>query len=103
MHILLAEWRKGNIEITGSNIKTTNPFDIEEKINFLVKVMNSKMDNIIRKQLLFIVCLSKYIHFPDGNLEGVGRILLNFILVANGFPNIAIKGNNKDRDDYIRH
>lgn len=95
------EWRKGNIEITGSNIKTTNPFDIEEKINFLVKVANSKMDNIIRKAAI-VHCMFEQIHpFPDGNGR-VGRILLNFILVANGFPNIAIKGNNKDRDDYIK-
>ena len=38
--------------------------------------------------------------FPDGNGR-VGRILLNFILVGHGLPNIAIKGSEKNKKIYI--
>lgn len=95
------EWRKGEIQIMGSNVKTVNPFQIEEKIDLLVKIANSKNIDVIRKAAL-VHCMFEQIHpFPDGNGRA-GRILLNFILVANGLPNISIKGADKDRANYIK-
>jgi Fic family protein len=37
--------------------------------------------------------------FPDGNGR-VGRILMNFILVGHGLPNIEIKGSDKNKKIY---
>jgi Fic family protein len=94
------EWRKGDIEITGAKVKTTSPFEIEQKIEKLLEIANAPTDNLVRK-LAVVHDLFEQIHpFPDGNGR-VGRILLNFILVAHGYPNIAIKGTEKDRLEYI--
>lgn len=94
------EWRKGDIEITGAKVKTTSPFEIELKIEKLLEIANAPTDNLVRK-LAVVHDLFEQIHpFPDGNGR-VGRILLNFILVAHGYPNIAIKGTEKDRLEYI--
>ncbi len=94
------EWRKGDIEITGAKLKTTSPFEIELRIEKMLEIANASTDNLVRK-LAVVHDLFEQIHpFPDGNGR-VGRILLNFILVAHGYPNIAIKGTEKDRLEYI--
>lgn len=94
------EWRKGPITIIGSSVETSNAFDIDKKMDFLVKVVNSRTSNIVRKAAIVHNMFEQIHPFPDGNGR-VGRILLNFILVANGFPNIAIKGTNDKKGEYI--
>lgn len=94
------EWRLGPIEITGAKINTSSSFKIEEHIDKLIKIVNNPHEDLIRK---VATChdLFEQIHpFPDGNGR-VGRILLNFILVGHGLPNIAIKGSEKNRQLYI--
>ncbi len=96
------EWRKGDIEITGAKVKTSSPFEIERHIEGLIEVANTPTptDYLVRK-LAIVHDMFEQIHpFPDGNGR-VGRILMNFILVAHGYPNIAIKGSEKDRKEYI--
>lgn len=94
------EWRKGDMEITGAKTKTSSPFLIEKHIEYLVKIINMPTENLIRK-LAIVHDMFEQIHpFPDGNGR-IGRILLNFILVGHGYPNIAIKGLEKDKQEYI--
>jgi Fic family protein len=94
------EWRKGDMEITGAKVKIVPPFEIEQKMEKLLVIANAPTDNLVRK-LAVVHNLFEQIHpFPDGNGR-VGRILLNFMLVAHGHPNIAIRGTEKDRLEYI--
>ncbi|MFH1769478.1 MAG: Fic family protein [Parcubacteria group bacterium] len=94
------EWRKGDIEITGAKVKTSHPHEIEKHIEKLIKIINASTNNLIRK-IAVIHDMFEQIHpFPDGNGR-VGRILINFILVGHGFPNIAFKGSEKDKKIYI--
>lgn len=94
------EWRKGPIEITGAKIKTTSSFGIEDEIAKLVEIANTPEKDLVRK-ISVVHDMFEQIHpFPDGNGR-VGRILINFILVGNGLPNIAIKGSDLNRKKYI--
>ncbi len=94
------DWRKGEIEITGSKIKTPSPFKIEGYIENLINIINKPNQDLIRKIAITHDMFEQIHPFPDGNGR-VGRILSNFILVGNGFPNIAIKGSEKNKKIYI--
>ena len=94
------EWRKGEMEITGSNIKTSSPFKIDDHMKHVINVINTPEKNLIRKLAITHTMFEQIHPFPDGNGR-VGRILLNFILVGNGFPNITIKGSDRDKKIYI--
>lgn len=94
------DWRKGDIQITGALIKPSHSFTIEQDIEKLIEVINAPTDNLIRKLAVSHDMFEQIHPFPDGNGR-VGRILMNFILVANGFPNIAINGLAKERARYI--
>ncbi len=94
------DWRKGPIEISGAKVKPSDPFHIERHIEQLIEVANKPTNDIIRK-IAVVHDMFEQIHpFPDGNGR-VGRILLNFILVAHGLPNVAIKGTEKNKKVYI--
>lgn len=94
------EWRRGEIEITGATIKPVHWSKIEEKIETLIEIINDPEENLIRKTAVAHNFFEQVHPFPDGNGR-VGRILMNFILVGHGFPNIAIKGKEQDRKIYI--
>ena len=94
------EWRKGPIEIQGTQVKPVSEFHIEQYMEYLISIINQPHSNLTRK-VATIHDMFEQIHpFPDGNGR-VGRILLNFILVGHGLPNISIKGFEKSRKDYI--
>jgi Fic family protein len=94
------EWRKGPIAISGASVKNPSEFRVEEYIDRLVEIINSPEEDLTRK-LAVAHAMFEYIHpFPDGNGRVV-RILLNFILVGHGLPNVAIKGSERDKKIYI--
>ncbi|MFA5080516.1 MAG: Fic family protein [Candidatus Paceibacterota bacterium] len=94
------EWRKGPIEITGSKVKTDDSFGIEDDIEKLIDIVNRPEEDLIKK-IAVVHDMFEQIHpFPDGNGR-VGRILINFILVGHGLPNIAIKGSDQNKKIYI--
>jgi Fic family protein len=94
------EWRKGAIEITGAKVETSSPFKIEEHIKILIGIINKPGTELTRKVAIVHDMFEQIHPFPDGNGR-VGRILLNFILVGHGLPNIAIKGSGKNKKIYI--
>ena len=94
------EWRKGEMEIIGAKIKPSSPFKIEAQIERLIRIINKPTENLARKLAVTHNMFEQIHPFPDGNGR-VGRILLNFILVGNGNPNIAIKGFEKNKQVYI--
>lgn len=94
------EWRRGSITITGSKIETIPYHRVEEAIDRLIFVINRSTTDPIRKAAIAHSFFEQIHPFPDGNGR-VGRMLLNFILIAHGFPNIAVKGMERDRNKYI--
>ena len=94
------DWRKGEIIITGARVKPSAPFKIEEQIERLIEIANAPETNLIRK-IAVVHDMFEQIHpFPDGNGR-VGRIIMNFMLVGHGLPNIAIKGSETNKKIYI--
>lgn len=96
-------FRKGAVKIAGAKI-TPPVFDIDQYINFYVNfVKNNNYKNI--NQFLTLIAkqhvLFESIHpFEDGNGR-TGRILLNYLLISNGFPPIVLKGDDESRNEYL--
>ncbi len=94
------DWRKGEMVITGAKVKPLSTFKIEEQIERLLEIVNSPQEDLIRKVAVVHDMFEQIHPFPDGNGR-VGRIIMNFILVGHGLPNIAIKGDEINRKIYI--
>lgn len=94
------DWRKGEMIITGAKVKPTSPFKIEEQVEHLIEIANTPDENLIRKVAVVHDMFEQIHPFPDGNGR-VGRIIMNFMLVGHGLPNIAIKGSEKNKKIYV--
>jgi Fic family protein len=96
-------FRKGAIKISGAKI-TPPTYDIDKYIDFYIHfVKNYSYKNII--QFLTLIAkqhvLFESIHpFQDGNGR-TGRILLNYLLISNGFPPIVLKGDEENKNKYL--
>lgn len=98
----LGTFRVGRIKITGAKIESPE-YDINDWIRLwcdyteYVYSHHPIHEAAARTHVLF-----ESIHpFEDGNGR-IGRILLNFYLLKNGYMNITIKGiDQTDRDEYI--
>lgn len=98
-------WKPGNFRM-GNNIITGIPFktpdytrvpEFMEKISWLA--LKQKTWTPWRRAAV-LHAFFEHIHpFPDGNGR-LGRILANFILVAHGFPNVAIKFEQKNEYEH---
>ena len=99
----LGTFRNGPVKITGARINPPE-FDISDWMRLWCDYVDYAYKNhrvgeaAARTHVLF-----ESIHpFEDGNGR-VGRIMLNFTLIAHGYVNIVIKGAEKsDRDRYIK-
>ena len=94
------DWRKGEMVITGASVKPSSPFRIEEQIERLIEIANAPEENLIRKVAVVHDMFEQIHPFPDGNGR-VGRIIMNFMLVGHGLPNIAIKGSDRNKKIYV--
>lgn len=95
------EWRKGAMQITGAKITPLQSERIDTEIDKLVVAINTLDASPVRKAAIAHAVFEQIHPFPDGNGR-TGRILMNFILVASGLPNVAIKGEMEDeRNEYI--
>lgn len=96
------EWRKGSITIFGSRVKPPTYNQVEGEIDRLIAAINGAKGDAVKKAAMAHARFEQIHPFPDGNGR-VGRILMNFILVAHGFPNAAIKGESEEeRNEYIK-
>ena len=94
------EWRRGDITIHGAPHRPPSAGQVEVAIEDLVRIANTSKLEPTRLAAL-VHALFEHIHpFPDGNGR-VGRVLMNFILIAHGLPNIAIKGLTTERRKYV--
>lgn len=93
-------WRKGDIVIAGSKVKTVPYHHVQKEIEKLIAAINKTKADPIQKAALAHAAFERIHPFPDGNGR-VGRILLNFILIAHGFPNVSLKGFEEAKKEYI--
>lgn len=95
------EYRKVNVLISGSQHKPVEHFLVEEKMRELIDWYKENKDKIhpieLAAQFHFKYV---YIHpFIDGNGR-TARLLMNLILMRNGYPITVIKTD--ERDEYMR-
>ena len=98
----VGQFRKGPVQIINAKIRP--PFDPRRWIELWAKYINYTLANYqIHCAIARIHALFEAIHpFYDGNGR-VGRLIINFILIANGYTNITIKGLEKsEREQYYR-
>jgi hypothetical protein len=86
--------------ISGASVKTLEAHDVDRAMGALIEAVNKSTASPVRKAAVAHAFFEQIHPFPDGNGR-VGRILLNFVLIAHGLPNVAIKGDEKDRAEYI--
>lgn len=101
-HYTAGELRKGPVQITNAIIKP--PFNPQKWINLWAHYINHTLEKyFIHEAIARIHALFEAIHpFYDGNGR-VGRLIINFILIANNYTNIIIKGVEKsERDRYYK-
>jgi len=94
------EWAMVDREIKKSKFSPVPPAKIEKSIKELLQFVQKLDVEPTRKAAVFHAFFEHIHPFPDGNGR-LGRVILNFILVAHGLPAIAVKGVKKvDREKY---
>ena len=86
---------KYNVAVEGTSWSSTDSNNVEKEMKELVEKYNTSTLNPILKAILFKVCFIKIHPFRDGNGR-LSRLLLNYMLVRNGFPTVTIRGTHKD-------
>ncbi|WP_457644718.1 Fic family protein [Persephonella sp.] len=94
------EFRKGKIKIAGAKFEPPESY-IEEWVRIYIDYVYNVSEDFFNK-----ICVShaffEEIHpFIDGNGR-TGRILLNYILISNGYPLVIIKGTDKNKQFYYK-
>ncbi len=96
------EWRRGPIEIGKAKVQTLEWSRVVGAMERLISTINAMRGvHPVTKASIFHAFFEQIHPFPDGNGR-VGRILMNFILVAHGMPNVAIKGTATEKDAYFK-
>lgn len=98
----LGRFRIGKIKITGAKIEPPE-YDLDDWIRLWCEYAEYAYLHLpIHEATARIHVLFESIHpFEDGNGR-IGRILLNFYLLKNGYINITIKGIEEERKKYIK-
>ena len=92
------EFRKEKIKIAGAKFEPPENY-IEEWVRVYIDYVNS-LNNDFFNNLSVSHAFFEEIHpFKDGNGR-TGRILLNYILISNGYPLVIIKGTDKNKQIY---
>ncbi len=94
------EFRKEKIKIAGAKFEPPESY-IEEWIRIYIDYVQNLSENFFDR-----ICVShaffEEIHpFTDGNGR-TGRIILNYILISNGYPLVIIKGSDKKKQIYYK-
>jgi len=84
-----------NVEVEGCKWEPTNSDYVSEEMSKLIEYYNTSSFHPILKAAIFKACFIKIHPFRDGNGR-LSRLLLNYMLVREGFPTITIRGTNKE-------
>lgn len=87
-------FRKNLVDISNTNIKTAEPFEIPLKLENIIKGYNESEDDLFTKLAKFHMKFEKIHPFEDGNGR-TGRLLMNLELLKKGYPLTAIKFENR--------
>ena len=87
---------KYNVEVEGAEWKTTDSDFVPTEMQLLIDKYNSSTLHPILRAAIFKACMVQIHPFRDGNGR-TSRMLLNYILVRNGYPTVTIRGNHKDK------
>lgn len=96
------EYRRSNALISGSNHRPPEHFLISERMKELIEWYNNNNKNILHPIKLAAEFHFKYVYihpFIDGNGRSA-RLLMNLILMKNGYPITVIK--TEDREEYMK-
>ncbi|WP_081825233.1 Fic family protein [Persephonella sp. IF05-L8] len=94
------EFRKEKIKIAGTKFEPPENY-IEEWVRVYIDYVYS-LNNDFFNNLSVSHAFFEEIHpFKDGNGR-TGRILLNYILISNGYPLVIIKGTDKSKQIYYK-
>jgi len=95
------EYRKTNVLISGSIHRPVEHFLVHERMEELINWYNENKDKLHPIHLAAeFHCKYVYIHpFIDGNGR-TARLLMNLILISNGYPITVIK--TEDRETYMK-
>ncbi|MEJ5172474.1 MAG: Fic family protein, partial [Hydrogenothermaceae bacterium] len=95
------EFRQTEIKISGAKFNPPVAY-IEEWIDIFVEFVKLLWKDFDFNYLSVSHCFFEEIHpFVDGNGR-TGRILLNYILISNGYPPVIIKGDEKNKNLYYK-
>ncbi|WP_187646897.1 Fic family protein [Nitrosophilus labii] len=95
------EFRKGAVKITGAAFNLPEHF-IEEWIKIFVDFAFFNQKKFDFTKLSILHAFFEEIHpFSDGNGR-TGRIILNYVLISNGYPLVIIKGDDKNKKLYYK-
>lgn len=94
-------YRKNNVLISGSKHRSVEYMLVEEKMGELLSWYNASKEQLQPVELAALFHFKYvYIHpFIDGNGR-TARLLMNLILLRNGYPMAIIK--NEDRSEYMK-
>ena len=94
-------YRKNNVLISGSKHRPVEYMLVEEKMGELLSWYNASKEQLQPVELAALFHFKyAYIHpFIDGNGR-TARLLMNLILLRNGYPMAIIK--NEDRSEYMK-
>lgn len=94
------KYRQKNVTISGSQHKPPEHFKVAELMEDMISWYHGKKNELHPVELsVYLHHKFTYVHpFLDGNGR-VGRLLMNFVLLRNGYPLAVIKA--KDRERYM--
>ena len=84
-----------DVEVEGCSWQPTKSDLVAEEMSQLCEYYNSSNLHPILKAAIFKVCFIKIHPFRDGNGR-LSRLLLNYMLVREGYPTVTIRGINKE-------
>lgn len=97
------EFRRGDARITEAKIVPPPFYYIEDWMTFFEAfVKQGFSSNGFLKFLAQQHVIFESIHpFEDGNGR-TGRIIMNYLLISNGYPSVILKGDDKNKERYYK-
>lgn len=96
-------YRSLPVEISGSEFKPPQPYLIQPRMGELFNWYNENKDKLhpVEIAALFHFKLVTIHPFIDGNGR-TARLMMNFILMQNGYPPAIVKADDKDKAAYYK-
>ncbi|SNZ06921.1 Fic family protein [Persephonella hydrogeniphila] len=94
------KFRKGKIKIAGAKFEPPENY-IEDWLKIFIDYVYSINENFFNNLSISHAFFEEIHPFIDGNGR-TGRIILNYILISNGYPLVIIKGADRNKQIYYK-